>query len=368
MAIRAGLDLAKVIPWLGALILATLAWYIARAIAAPFNISLPLIGRPFAGIADAIESYIVEPLDDLRKKSEAEIAHGLSDLVDQLAVVLGLFLVLGLVVKAALGYLWNHALRPLIHSITDEIRTLASSALAKVIRLTAVVAEDLAHAESYARDQAADALDSAKAWGRTEIAAALATALRYADDAVGKLRAAEDAAVDNAVKLAGEARAAGAAAAAAVLARAEGEIDAARNAAEAFAVREAGDVEAIAAHALAASEALAAEALGQVKAIAVTGGADLTDFEAYIKSLGLPALIAGSAALATLVTVVLTETGLENQSCRGKVKQVCQTDPSAWANLLGGLAAIGFAFNLKDLYGVAEGLVGDLSGVIQQAA
>lgn len=85
---------------------------------------------------------------------------------------------------------------------------------------------------------------------------------------------------------------------------------------------------------------------------------------------GLGTLTAGAAIAATYaaVTTIATEAGLTRPECRGKVKQICATDPAQWANLLGGLAALGFAFSLHDLYHEAETLVGDLAGVIKEAA
>jgi hypothetical protein len=85
---------------------------------------------------------------------------------------------------------------------------------------------------------------------------------------------------------------------------------------------------------------------------------------------GLGTLTAGAAIATTyaIVSTLVNEAGLSRGECRGKVKQICGTDPTQWANLLGGLAALGFAFSLHDLYGVAEGLVGDLSTVIKEAA
>lgn len=85
---------------------------------------------------------------------------------------------------------------------------------------------------------------------------------------------------------------------------------------------------------------------------------------------GLGTLTAGAAIAATyaIVSTLVNEAGLSRAECRSKVKGICGTDPAAWANLLAGLAVLGFAFNLKDLYGVAEGLVGDLSTVIKEAA
>src|SRR5260370_27794503 len=186
MAIRAGLDLAKLVPWLGALILATLAYYIVKRIVDVLDVSI-LGAHPFRAVGNALESGIVEPLNDVRSKSDAEIAKALSSLVDNLAVFLGLFLVLGLLVKAALSYLWGHALRPLIHSITDPIRVVAHSALAKVVALTDTVADNVVSGEKYAHAQAESAFESAKAWSRTEIDAAKAATLDYADDPVANL-------------------------------------------------------------------------------------------------------------------------------------------------------------------------------------
>src|SRR5260370_40827525 len=100
MAIRAGLDLAKLVPWLGALILATLAYYIVKPIVDVLDVSI-LGSHPFLAVGKVLESGIVEPLIDVRSKSDAEIAKALSSLADILAAFLVLFLVRGLLVKPA---------------------------------------------------------------------------------------------------------------------------------------------------------------------------------------------------------------------------------------------------------------------------
>jgi hypothetical protein len=85
---------------------------------------------------------------------------------------------------------------------------------------------------------------------------------------------------------------------------------------------------------------------------------------------GLGTLTAGAAIATTyaIVNTLVNEAGLSRAECRGKVKQICGTDANEWANLLGGLAAIGFAFNLGELAKVANGLVSELEPVIKAAA
>ena len=327
-----------------------------------------MIGRPFHGIAVAIENGIVGPLDSLRKASEAGVAKGFSGLLASLELIVGVTLLLGLGIFDALTYLWKHALVPLVQLYLTPVRLVADAAKALTATLTKTVAQDVTRLEQNIVSQAGTTLKDARAYADSAATSAERAAERYADAAVSTLSKAEDAAIASAVKLATDAKAAGEAAAAAVLAKVEPEIQAVASAAQTEATTAERTAESVAASALAQSEAAASSALGTVKAIAIGAEGDLTDFEAYIKSLSIPAAIAGSAALATLLTLVLSETGLENQSCRSKVKNICGTDPTAWANLLGGLAAIGFAFSLKDLYGVAEGLVGDLATVIQEAA
>lgn len=316
-------DLGVAVPWAVALGFASLALYVAKGIAAPFNVSI-LGVRPFQFVADAIEAGIVAPLNGIVNASESALTEALSALVDDTATLLGTFLVLGIGIKDALTYLWNTALGPFVHSITNTIARDASHALSDATALAKTVEANLTSAESYAAAQAANALADAKAWARTEIDAARSATEEYADDAVAKLRSAESAAIDNAVDIA--------------------------HAAEVSA------------------EAAASTALAQVKAIAVGAEGDLTDFEAYIKSLGLPATIAGVASLSTLLTLVLSETGLENSSCRGKVKQICGTSPAAWESLLAGIAAIGLSFNLQAVVDAAKSIEGGVVDVVKLAA
>lgn len=338
-------DLGTLVPWAVAFGVASLAIILAKAIAAPFNVSI-LGTRPFQFVADGIEAGIVNPLNDFRAKSDAEIAKAFNALVDDTATVLGVFLVLGLGIKAALTYLWKTALGPFVHAITDTIARDASHALSDVTALTKTVTDNLASAESYAVARAEKALSDATSAAYNFAQSALSQAESYADDAVAKLRTAEDSAIDNAVSIANAAKAAGLAAAASAESAAE----------------------AVAKSALAESEAAASTALAQVKAIAVGAEGDLSDFEAYIKSLGLPATIAGVASISTLLTLVLSETGLENSSCRGKVKQICGTDPSIWTSILLGAAAVGIAIDYKAIIEAALTLVTETESAISALA
>lgn len=357
-------DLAVLLGWAGAYILATLAYYLAQAVVSGVNINLPLIGRPFSGIANTIQNAIVGPLDDLRSKSDAGIAKGLSDLEGSLELLIGLAGLLGLGVYKALKYLWGTALHPFITAITNPIKTTADNALSDVEALTKTVADDLTKAESYAKAQAADALDSAKTYADQQATAAKTAAESYADQAVAKLRTAEDTAIANAVDLANAAKAAGLAAAAAVQTKLEAEVTTAESQAKIDAAGAESAAEAFAASAVAQSEAVASTAIAQVKAIAIGATGDLTDFESYIGSLSLPDLIASTAAVAALLTVVLTDTGLDNASCRAKVKGICGTDPIAWASLLAGVVALGVSFDLADIVTAALAILGDVDSLI----
>lgn len=79
-------------------------------------------------------------------------------------------------------------------------------------------------------------------------------------------------------------------------------------------------------------------------------------------------LAIGLASVTALVGVIASESGLENASCRAKVKNVCQTDAAAFADLLGGLAAIGFGFSLAEMVEVAVPLIGVLEPIMREAA
>lgn len=166
-------DLSVLLLWIGAFILATLAYYVAKAIASVIDIDLPIIGHPFHFVARRIENGIVDPLNKLRQASDAGIAKGFLDLVNALELGIGITLLLGLGVKDALQYLWGTALKPFIHAITDPISKLAHATAADVSALTKTVAADLRTAETYAADHATAALAAAKVYVDGKIATAI---------------------------------------------------------------------------------------------------------------------------------------------------------------------------------------------------
>lgn len=366
-ALEAGYDLGAVALCFVAIALLLAAKGIVATVAKVFDFSIFGV-RPLHSVANALENSVVGALDDAIKGVEKAAAHFESGLIDSFGMLIAIPALLALGTKAALEYLWNTALRPTIHSITDTIKTTATKALNRVDDLTDTVAQNLAEAESFARARAASALETAKAYVdsridsiattlRSDIAAGIAKAEGYADEAVSRLRAAEDAAIANAVGVAVAARAAGEAAASSALATAERDIGAGVTAAEAAA-----------AGAIAASDAAGKAALDVVRSVAVTAEQDIATVLGDLDALKVAALIASIPALATLVHAIATEAGLENESCRSKVKGICGTDPNAWGNLLGGLAAIGLAFNLRELNAVARPLIGGLADVMREAA
>lgn len=340
---------------------------VVSAVASLFDFTL-LGYRPLHGIAVALENGVIGALDDAIKSVEKATAKFESGLIDSFGMAIAIPALLYLGVRAALEYLWSSALKPLIHSIADPIRTIATGAASKVAALEATVARNLSTAEEYARGRASDAVTTAEAYVekrisaaettlRGDIAGALSTAESYASTAVDKLRAAEDAAVSGAVAVAADAKAAGLAAAAAAIAEAERAGGAALSAAEATI---AGD--------LAQVDAAGKAALAGLEGVVINVGDDLSAIEGAIGAVGVGALIASIPAIATMVKAIATEAGLENAECRSKVKGICGTDPNAWAGLLEGLVAIGVGFTLAELVEIAQPILGELAPIVAQAA
>lgn len=361
-------DLGLLLLWSGAFILASLAVYLAQALASVIDIDLPLIGRPFHGIAVAFQNAIVHPLDSVRKKAENGVTTGFSDLVQSLELAIGLTLLLGLAVKLALSYLWNHALEPFVKLLLKPAEALLHTLQRDLAGFEAEVAVDFSTAYTYIDDTVASATGTIESTLRRELKSGVAAAEGYADTAVATLRTAETAALTAAVSALNEGIAAAKRAEDAALGAAVTELEAGLTAAEQLARQEVAQAEAVAASALAQADGIIDASIAGVKSIAVTVEDDLSTLIGNNTLLGAAGLIAAIPLLSTLVSTIATETGLDNQACRQKVKGICATDPTAWANLLGGLAVLGFAFSLKDLYGIAEPLVGELASVIEQAA
>lgn len=388
-ALDAGLDLGGLAGCYVAIGLLAIIITMLEQLDSVLNVSI-LGFRPFAGVAHAIDNTIIAGLNRAVRFLEAKAAQFESGVITALELLIAIPILVVLGLQKALEYLWSAALKPTIHAITNPIRATASQALALARTAEAAAVGSLAKAETYADHLADRTLASATAYAERQAAGALSAAEKYAAGAVEALRAAETSAIAHAVNLAAEAKAAGDAAAATVLAEARHLVAGAETAAAALAGQTlaearhlvavgeadaaalargaAGAAEAVAAGELAAAEAAGKAALAVVAGVAGAAEAGVLDLEHLIDAAGWAALIASIPALAILVNAIATEAGLGNAACRSKVGNICQTDPLAWGNLLAGLAVLGFAFSLKDLYAVAEGLVGDLSGIIAQAA
>jgi hypothetical protein len=366
-ALEAGYDLAGAAVCFVVIALIALALVLTRAIAAAFDVSF-LGVRPFHGVAVALHNTVISALDSALKGVEKQTAKFLSGLVDAFGMLIALPVLAIQGYKAAAEYLWHTAIPGLLASTLRPIRTTAANALGKAQALENELATATRAIEARIISAEKAAIGSAEAFAarellaaevalRREIHAAEAAAERYAELAVGRLRAAEEGAIAAAAGLAAEARDAGLAAAAAAEAAAE------RAAGSALA-----QSEAAAAQALAEAQAAGQAALDTVKGIAVGAAHDLEQIEGQLGALGVAGLIASIPAIATLVHAIATEAGLEDAACRAKVKGVCGTSPNSWGNMLAGLAALGIAFNLEELYRVARPLVNGLAGVIREAA
>ncbi len=315
-------NLATVLLWSGAFILASLVYYVTEGIANAVT-SLFLVGGALSDAVRSAEHFIVKPLDDLRQRSEREITRGLSGLVDNLAVWLGLAVLLGEGVKAALTYLWKHALSPFVHSIVDTIREMAHEALALAQSALKHAETVYDHAVHYADGVAARTLSEAHTYASAAALPAGHAAERYADTAVSTLRSAEAEAIKSAVGIAEAA-------------------------------------------ATTADDAIKT-ALGDVRGIARTADEELDALVGKLGIAGTAGLIASIPALATLVHTIATETGLDRAECRGKVKQVCATNPREWEHLLAGLAATGLLLNLPAVVHAAALLARPVVALVKQA-
>lgn len=221
-----------------------------------------------------------------------------------------------------------------LNSAISDARTTAANALSEA-------GADLTSAERYADSQIAGAVSSVRA----DAAAALHSAVTQAEaDIASALATAKGdaaAALSQAQAAIGELRTATAQ-----------EVAAAETYADAAAAKVGGAAQA---------------ALEAVKAIAVGAEQELQTIEGTLGAAGIAALIASIPALATLVHAIADEAGLGNQSCRGKVKQICGTDPSVWESLLGLLAPFAIGFGLRDLVKVANEIAPEAAAVIRQA-
>jgi hypothetical protein len=305
-----------------ALILAALG--LSRAIAGAFDIHIPGLGHPFSGVSSALHNSIISWLESALKGVEKVTARFFNDLLGSLELLGALTLLLGEGVKVALEYLWTHSLPAyVLHEIELGVKRLTPSRV------------DVAGLEAKVKADVTAAMRAEVATIRADANAAKAAALA-------------------------------ASAAAGV-------------AAEKAAHSVVNEITQVVQHPISyvtdtVTEVVPglADALTHAGAeVAELPGLALPDLRGILNNQDLATLgglMAAIPLLRAITSTLAVETGLENEACRSKVKGICGTDPSAWTALLEGLAVLGFGFSLRELYTVAERLVGDLSGVIREAA
>lgn len=343
--IEGGLDLVLIAGLLVCIGCLYSAKYLASALRSIFGFSVAGI-RPLGWVADALAGLIESGADAGIKASERALAHLLSSVADMLELWLGMTALLGLAVKAALVYLWKTAIPAFVHDVARPIAAKVASVATDVAHLHTTVANNVLHAEAYARARAAEAVATAEHYAVEQARGAYHDATVYANEAVAKLRAAEDAAIATATSIAHAAEHAAAVA-------------------EQAAVTEATS---IAHRELVAGEAAIGAALEGVKGIAVRTEDELRQLYGDLGLSGAAALIGSIPALALLVHTIATETGLDRAECRAKVKGVCGTDPGQWAGLLEGLLLVSGVISLREVVDVCRPLVKPAAEFIRQAA
>lgn len=249
----------------------------------------------------------------------ARLLHGLADHVKRQPR--SGFIVAGGVTKA-LTFAWDKAIPASIKDAVHPVSVTAHNALAKAEGAATAISDEVVDRAEAIRVQAGQTLTDADTFARANIAVAKDDAMRYADSAVAKLQGIEDKAVRDAIELAKA-----------------GEQSVAEAATAAIAV---------------------------VDGIARGAQGDVIDVWKYIDRIGLAGLVASIPALAVLVNTIAQESGLENESCRTKVKGICGTDPAAWESLLLGIAAVGVGFSLGDIIEAAGNLVDDAGGLLAE--
>lgn len=112
----------------------------------------------------------------------------------------------------------------------------------------------------------------------------------------------------------------------------------------------------------------AEKALEAAQAEAQAARDDVKKLLNEINPTDIAAVISGFVLLRAAVNTLEAETGLENESCRSKVKGICATDSGAWNDLLALAAPFGLAFGLRAMYEPAREIVHGLSDVMREVA
>lgn len=286
--------------------------------------SIPVIGDAWDWLWSHIKTYAVDAENALIRAAGNVWSSFLDNLFFVFGIAAAIAYLLGEAVYAALHALWTHTLPALIASIVNPIRDIARKAEALATTAESDAQAALSQVEHVVTATIPDAIRAVERDAAKLADTAYTDAVSYADTAVAKLKAAEDAAVASAVQLAATAE---------------------HDAVQAY-----------------------KDATAYVDTLVKPIGVDLSDFEAYVKSLGLPGAIAAVTALSAVLTATLAETGLENAACRSKVKGICGTDPTAWVDFLAGIAAIGIAFDFREFVALLQDLIQPVESLVKQAA
>lgn len=285
---------------------------------------LAIITAPITAAADAVESALNWVGTQILDSNAAHLGNLLEGAAQSVQALIDYPAALWKGTHAALVYLWSTAIPGFVKAQLAPVIALGQRALALAQAAEADSASAFDRAVNYVDGKVSSAIATAESYARAQAEAARSAAEAYADTAVAKLRSAEDAALESALSIARQA-----------------ETDAA------------GAVK---------------TAESYVDSVTAPIGKEVSDLDAYIRGLGLTALVAAVPALSTLVQTIAAESGLDNAACRSKVKGICGTDPAQWAGLLAGLGLLGFGFTLEEIYKIARPLIAEGASVIRQAA
>lgn len=117
--------------------------------------------------------------------------------------------------------------------------------------------------------------------------------------------------------------------------------------------------------ALASAEETAIAGVRDAESATAQGLRDLLD---SIPLTDIATVIAAVPIVKALLTTVLSESGLDGESCRSKVKGICGTDSELWGELVGGLVAVDFALNIREIVEAGNFIVGAISHELVELA
>ena len=409
----AGLDLGGLALCYVAIALLLLTSGIVSAVqAAVGSFTVPVIGwHPF-GFLNGVFSAAQSGINDALQGAQDAAAKFQSGLLDSLTLAIGIPLLLALGVYDLFTLLLKHTLPALIGTGTKAANDTAAAVAARVTALERTVANDLGAAKDYADSAAAKALSDAKAYAGTNIAAAansLEKEIKSVADATAAGIVAADLAAGGAITKAihGAIDAADFVTSGAVTGdvldaiKSSDAIDAAiRAAVPAVAGLTAADVSRLIAAGLPSVDTLAHEVEGLLPKTVAGAGETAADVAQQIAGAIAGDLAPGgsiAAAIAQAIPAALpgvppvsvpslgdlantvaglgaAVAGIEairfigNETCRGKVSQICDTDANALSSLLAGAAAIGVAYNLRAVVDAANGIFTEAADLIKATA